>query len=432
MQAAQQEREVLAAVLIGRTTWSDLGLSPDDFGTAGPRAIAEAIERMENDGVAVDLPGVMDRAPNHGPLAGEIVADGAYTVGQFSGHCAAIREAAKKRRLARLAESVVAAVNDGVSADEAAAEAHTALIELSRDDGQAGGAIDARSALKAWVEHVEDRIESGEDYAGVITGWPTLDELMGGMDRADLVIVGGRPSQGKTTLAMNAALGAAQSGVGVQIYSLEMPAHKLMGRLVSTVGRVSMDAVKRPKLITDSDWPKISNASARISKLNLWIDDRGGISVETLRARARADSRARDVGLIVVDYLQLLTAAKASESETAKTTYVSSQLKAMAKELNVPVMVLSQLSRQVESRISGEPVLADLRQSGAIEQDADSVLFIHRPHKDSDTEPDTVAEIKVAKSRDGETGSVRLGWDGPHNRIFEMDDRYSEAAERFA
>lgn len=423
MQAAQQEREVLAAVMIGRVSWSELGLDPSDFGTAGPRAIAEAIARMEDEDISVDLPGVMDRVPDHGALAGDIVAGGAYTVGRFSGHCAAIREASKKRRLARIAESVVAAVHDGQTADEAASEASTALIELSREDGQAGGAIDAHRALGIWVEHVEDRVESGDEYAGVTTGWPSLDRLMGGMERADLVIVGGRPSMGKTTFAMNAAISGSRE-CGVQIYSLEMPAHKLVGRMVSTIGRVSMDAVKRPRLISDEDWPKITNASDQIRRMNLWIDDRGGISVETLRARARADARERDIGLIVVDYLQLLTAAKSSESETAKTTYVSSQLKAMAKELDVPVIVLSQLSRDVERRVSGEPVLADLRQSGAIEQDADFVLFTWRPHKDSE-DPDDVIEIKVAKSRDGETGSVRLGWDGAHNRVYEPDFRYS-------
>jgi replicative DNA helicase len=268
------------------------------------------------------------------------------------------------------------------------------------------------------VDRIDALFHSNSPITGAASGFHDFDRLTSGLQASDLIIVAGRPSMGKTTFAMNIAEHAAMSGESaVLIFSMEMPAESLAMRMLASLGRIEQQRIRSGQL-DDDDWPRLTSAISMMSSKKLLIDDSGALSPFEVRARARRVAREYGLGMIIIDYLQLMRVPGNSEHRAAEISEISRSLKALAKELNVPVVVLSQLNRGLEQRPEKRPVMSDLRESGAIEQDADLIVFIYRDevyHKDSNDKG--TAEIIIAKQRNGPTGTTRLTFLGQYSRF---------------
>ena len=275
-------------------------------------------------------------------------------------------------------------------------------------------------ALKDAFEELRNRFENGGNITGLPTGYNDFDAMTAGLQPTDLLILAARPAMGKTTFALNIAEYAAiKSKKAVAVFSMEMSAGQLAMRLISSVGRINATRL-RTGALEDEDWSRVTSA-IRILKdqAKVFIDDTPGLSPDVLRSKARRLKREHDLGLIVIDYLQLMSVPGNSENRATEISEISRSLKGLAKELNVPVVALSQLNRSLETRTDKRPVMADLRESGAIEQDADMIVFIYRDdYYNKETSPDKgLAEIIIGKQRSGPTGSCKLRFFGEYTRF---------------
>lgn len=296
-------------------------------------------------------------------------------------------------------------------ADVASLAARTAETLEALGDGPAEGAGEtAADLLDAWFTQTEVRARAASTVTGIPTGYPDLDRLTSGWQASDLVILAARPAVGKTAFALNLALNAASAGRRVAIFSLEMSSQQLEGRLLSILSGVPLTRTRRPNLLDEADMAALYAAGARLQGLTITIDDRPGATVQQIRAACR---RIRP-DMVIVDYLQLVHgSARVYYSREAEVGEVSRALKGLAKELNIPVLALAQLNRQLEARDDKRPILADLRESGSIEQDADLIMFLHRAdvfvrRADGLRRQDSPAELIVGKARSGPCGTVRL------------------------
>lgn len=289
-------------------------------------------------------------------------------------------------------------------------EAEQAIFEIARSKSSQSF-TPMRQIIPGAFESVEQLSQRKELITGVPTGFPELDKMTAGLQPSDLIILAGRPSMGKTAFAMNIAQNAALAdNIGVAVFSLEMSKEQLAMRLLCSVGRVDSQRVRTGRL-QDDDWPKLTRAVGMLEQSPMFIDDTPAISVLEMRAKVRRLSSQHKLGLIVVDYLQLMRGRNVSENRTQEISEISRSLKAMAKELNVPVIALSQLNRSLESRTDKRPMMSDLRESGAIEQDADVICFIYRDevyNKAEDNPLKGISEIIIGKQRNGPTGTVKL------------------------
>lgn len=341
-------------------------------------------------------------------------------------------------------------------------EAEQALYSLAETGKYGGGFKTFRAAITEAIEIANAAIQRGGGLAGVASGLRDLDRMMGGLHSSDLIILAGRPSMGKTSLATNIALNVAKafalerkakgadhaSNLTVGFFSLEMSAEQLATRIISEESEVESVKIRRGE-VEQHEFDKIYDASRMLEELPLHIDDTGGISIAQLTARARRLKRQHGLGLIIVDYLQLVTgSARRNDGRVQEITEISQGLKTLAKELNVPVIALSQLSRQVESRDDKRPQLSDLRESGSIEQDADVVLFVYREEyylsraEPRDGTPEHLewlnrteemankAEVIIGKQRHGPIGNVELHFNGKFTKFSNLaDDRYKAQLE---
>ena len=285
-----------------------------------------------------------------------------------------------------------------------------------------------KELLTKAVERIDYLFTQDNPITGVPTGFDDFDEKTSGLQKADLIIVAGRPSMGKTTFAMNLVENAAIKGqVPVAVFSMEMPGEQLAMRVMSSLGRIDQHKIRSGKL-DDDDWPRLTSAVGILSEAPIYIDDSPGLTPTELRARARRLAREHGLGLIVVDYLQLMQGSSGGkENRTAEISEISRSLKSLAKELNVPVIALSQLNRSLEQRPNKRPVMSDLRESGAIEQDADVIVFIYRDEVYDEESPDRgTAEIIIGKQRNGPIGKTRLAFLGKYTRFENLaHDHYS-------
>ena len=273
--------------------------------------------------------------------------------------------------------------------------------------------------LSGALERIEELYNTGGDITGLTTGFIDLDRMTSGLQSSDLVIVAGRPSMGKTSFAMNLVENAAlASDRPIMVFSMEMPAEQLVIRMLSSLGRIDQSRVRTGKLEQD-DWPKLSSATEKLKDTQIFIDDTPALTPTELRSRVRRLVREQgDLGMIMVDYLQLMRVAGSNEGRTAEISEISRSLKALAKEFKVPVVALSQLNRALEQRPNKRPVNSDLRESGAIEQDADVIMFIYRDEVYNEDSPDQgVAEIIIGKQRNGPIGTCRLSFQGQFTRF---------------
>jgi replicative DNA helicase len=346
--------------------------------------------------------------------------DSVATAANLEHHARIIREKAILRRLIEASTAIIQGAYDGhESANELLDRAEGRIFRISQERRQEGF-VRIKEMLWPTMERIETLQKSGKSVTGVPSGFEDLDALTSGFQRSELVIIAARPSMGKTAFVLNVAANAAHEGHGIAIFSLEMSKDAIVQRLLCAEARVDSQRVRRG-MLRDTDFTALARAAGWLQQCPIWIDDSPALTLLEMRSKARRLRADNEVGLIVVDYLQLMRSPEYSENRVQEISDISRSLKGLARELELPVIALSQLSRASEQR-GGErkPILSDLRDSGAIEQDADVVVFIHRPEY-YDREDETkrgIAEIMLAKHRNGPTGDVTLAF---HRELTRFD-----------
>lgn len=393
-------------------------ITSDDFYQKQFGVLFETMVELYNEGKPVDLVTLQDRLQQK-DVPPEIsslefardLLDTFYTSTNVRHYANIVREKATLRRLIRANEEIANACYAGKEATEdILADTEKRIFDIVQQN-TSGDFV----PIKEVVLNALDKIELASKTKGNVTGIPTgfidLDYKTAGFQPSDLILVAARPSMGKTALVLNIAQHMAfRENVTVAVFSLEMSKEQLVNRLLSLESRVDSQSIRTGNL-SDEDWAKLIEGAGVIGQSNLIIDDTPGISVMELRSKCRKYKMEHNLGIIIIDYLQLMTGSKRSESRQQEISDISRSLKAIARELNVPVVALSQLSRAVEQRPDHRPMLSDLRESGAIEQDADVVMFIYRDdYYNKDTAKPNVAEIIIAKQRNGAIGTIELAW----------------------
>jgi replicative DNA helicase len=410
-----------------------------DFYRREHQLIFRSIEALANKVQPFDVITLSEELERHGVLkdAGGLaylgsLANDTPSAANIRAYAEIVREHSVKRQLIRVGTQIADSgfQTEGRKSAELLDEAERKVFEIAEQGARGGGGFHSiKSLLTKAVDRIETLFEQDDPITGLSTGFTDLDRMTSGMQPADLVIVAGRPSMGKTALAMNIVENVAiNSGKPVAVFSMEMPGESLAMRMMSSLGRIDQHRVRTGSL-EDDEWPRLTSAVSILAEAQMYIDDTPAMNPTEVRARARRLMREQgELGLIMIDYLQLMQAPGAAENRTNEISAISRSLKALAKELNVPVIALSQLNRSLEQRTNKRPIMSDLRESGAIEQDADLVIFIYRDEVYNEDSPDKgVAEIIIGKQRNGPIGTIRLTFLGQYTKFENfIDDVYSD------
>jgi replicative DNA helicase len=428
----EAEQSVLGSLMISPDAWDKVAdvLIEADFYNRSHRIIYASILRLINANQSVDTVTVKDELGLHNKLedAGGFtylieLAKNTPSAANIGAYAYSIREKAVVRELIGVAHDIAeAGYNpEGRDSKEVLDLAETKVFAIAEKRTVAGeGPVDIKSVLKKTVDRLDELVKQDNDVTGVSTGFNDLDKKTSGLQRSDLIIVAARPSMGKTTFAMNLCENAMMmQDKPVLVFSLEMPAEQIMMRMLASLSRVDQTKIRTAKL-TDTDWMKLQQTMQNLHKKdNLYIDDSSGLTPMELRTRARKLAREKGgISMIMIDYLQLMRVPSLSDNRTLEIAEISRSLKALAKELQVPVVALSQLNRGLEQRSDKRPINSDLRESGSIEQDADLIMFIYRDevyHENSEYKG--IAEIIIGKQRNGPIGTSRLTFQGQFSRF---------------
>ena len=429
------ERALLGAMLLRPVGIYDVMdvISPDSFYHEKHRTLWSAMQELTHQSEPIDAVSVSSLLRKQKKLKG--IGGSAY-LSELSASCPASTNAehyarivAEKYALRNLLDAgsflQKLGQEDGRDIFEVLDEAEKKIFRVTDGSMQSRKWLGMKDLMPIAWESIEKMTHGEYALRGVPTGFASLDKMISGFQKSDLIVVGARPSMGKTSLALDFARRTAlEHNVAVGFFSVEMSAEQLSHRLLSAHAQVDAWRMKTGAGLTNDDLSRIHHAMEELSKAPIYIDDNPTITVLQMRATARRLKREHDLGLIVVDYLQLVTPVKSVDSMVTQITEISRGLKSLARELEVPVLALSQLSREVEKR-GGRPRLSDLRESGAIEQDADLIMFIHRDGKyHQETDPG-LAEIMIEKHRNGATGSVQLYFDERRTTFNEIDSHHS-------
>ncbi len=431
----EAERAVLGAVLVDGERFWDIAdrLTIADFFREAHSRIYGAMHELAADGRAIDPLTVSERLKERkdldevgGPAYVLSLTDGVPHSTNIEHYAAIVRDRADKTRLIKAATKIL---NDARNSEESARElidhAERAIFAVASHDVR-GDFIEPAQLINAGNAALEALAENKQGTTGVPTGFRDFDEITRGLQPGSLVLIAARPSMGKSAFALNVALHAARHGYSVGLFSLEMSRQEIFMRLVAAEGGVDGHRMQSG-LLASSDYAHIAFAIGHIGDSALYVDDSPMVGVLDVRGKARRLKARHGLGLIVLDYLQLIQLPKGAENRNIAMGEASRALKLAARELNVPVVALSQLSRETERR-GGEkkPLMSDLRDSGALEQDADLIVFIHRPEVyDATPQNANLAELIIAKQRNGPTGLVRLTWDKQFTRFKDMEYRHS-------
>ena len=430
-QAFEAEQSLLGGLLLDNRKWDDISgkVGQGDFYSQNHKLIFNAIQELLADGDPVDVITAAEWLEKQGVAE---KAGGLAYIGMLANTTPSAANILAYARIVReqaILRSLIAASNDiahsayhpqGKTPREVLDQAEKWVFDISERDGRSRqGFATIQDLLAHSINRIDELYKSGEAITGIPTGFADLDSMTSGLQRGDLVIVAGRPSMGKTSLAMNIAeYVAVKKQLPVAIFSMEMSGEQLAMRLLSSLGQINSNKIRTGRL-TDEDWPRLTSASAMLQKAPMYVDDSAGLNPLDLRSRARRLLRdKKEMGLIVVDYLQLMQSVDNTENRATEISAITRSLKMLAKELNVPVMALSQLNRSLEQRPDKRPVMSDLRESGAIEQDADVIFFIYRDeHYNKDSEHKGIAEVIIGKQRNGPTGTTKLTFRGEFTRF---------------
>lgn len=429
----EAEQSVLGGLMLDNERWDDVAdrVVTEDFYTRQHRHIFTEMHRLQEMGKPIDLITLSESLERQGLLDG--VGGFAYlaelskntpSAANISAYADIVRERAVVRDMIAVANEIADAGFDpqGRTSEDLLDLAESRVFQIAENRANKDeGPQSIDQILEATVARIEKLYQQPHDgVTGVDTGYQDLNKKTAGLQRSDLIIVAARPSMGKTTFAMNLCENAAMlQDKPVLIFSLEMPAEQIMMRMLASLSRVDQTRIRTGQL-DDEDWARISGTMGiLLEKRNMYIDDSSGLTPTEVRSRARRVFREHDgLSLIMIDYLQLMRVPSLSENRTLEIAEISRSLKALAKELQVPVVALSQLNRSLEQRADKRPVNSDLRESGSIEQDADLIMFIYRDevyHENSDLKG--IAEIIIGKQRNGPIGTVRLTFNGQWSRF---------------
>lgn len=429
--SVQAEQSVLGGLMLDNQAWDQIvgRVVQTDFYRREHQLIFRTIGQLAEGERPFDVITLSEDLERHGSLAdagglaylGHLAKD-TPSAANIRAYADIVRERSVMRQLIRVGTKIAdsAFQSEGRSSAELLDEAETKVFEIAEQGARGqGGFVGIKSLLTKAVDKIETLFEQDAPFTGLSTGFADLDKKILGLQPADLIIIAGRPSMGKTALAMNIAENVALlSGKPVAVFSMEMPGESLAMRMMSSLGRINQTRVRTGKL-EDDEWPRLTSAVSMLAETKIAIDDTPALSPLEVRARARRLMREHgELGLIVLDYLQLMQVPGMGDNRTNEISTISRSLKALAKELNVPVIAISQLNRSLEQRTNKRPIMSDLRESGAIEQDADLVLFIYRDEVYNEDSPDKgVAEVIIGKQRNGPIGTVRLTFLGEFTKF---------------
>ncbi|EHQ92342.1 replicative DNA helicase [Desulfosporosinus youngiae] len=436
-QNLEAEQAVLGAMMLEPEIGSSVFemLQPEDFYRDNHRLIFSAVQELFEKGDPVDLVSVAEVLRRQGRLeqVGGIaaiseIARSVPSAANVEYYARIVSEKALLRQLIRATSSILErGYEPGEEARSLLEEAEKLILDLSRQRVKDGFSA-IRDVLLDTFEKIEYLYANKGNLTGVPTFFTDLDRMTAGWQPSDLVIIAARPSMGKTALVLNMAQNAAvRAKVAVAIFSLEMSKEQLVQRMLCGEALVDQQRVRTGDLL-DTDWPKLTRAVGPLSDAPIFIDDTVGITLAELRSKARRLKSEHDLGLIIIDYLQLLSVGKKSESRQQEVAQISRTLKGIARELKVPVIALSQLNRGVEQRQDKRPIMSDLLESGAIEADADVISFIYRDeYYHSESEKKGIAELIIAKHRNGPVGTVELGFLKEFTKFVNLDRQHQMA-----
>ena len=437
------EQAVLGGLMISEEAWDPVSerVSEADFYRKEHRLIFRVMAQLAEEDKPRDLVTVSQALQHLGQL--ESTGGVAYlselsrntpSAANIEAYADIVRERSILRQLIEISNRVAGkAFNPkGASSSEILDHAESSIFEIAEQQKKGSGPQGIRDVLARTVEKIEELYKNKSAVTGVSTGFDELDKMTSGLQAADMVIVAARPSMGKTTFAMNLCESIAlKSNQPVLVFSMEMPADSIVMRMLSSLGRINQKNLRSGQLQQD-DWARITSAMQMLSQQKMFIDDTPALSPLEVRARARRVARecGGQLGAIMVDYLQLMQ-VPGSENRVNEISEISRSLKGLAKEMNCPVIALSQLNRSLEQRPNKRPVMSDLRESGAIEQDADVIMFLYRDEVyNQDTQEKGIAEVIIGKQRNGPIGTVRLAFQGQFTRFDDLaPDYYQEYAE---
>ncbi|MDP4169715.1 MAG: replicative DNA helicase [Bacillota bacterium] len=438
-QNVEAEQAVLGAIFLepSSLTMASEMLIPEDFYRAAHQKIFNVMLKLNDHGKAVDLITVTEE------LAATKMLEDTGGVGYLSELAASVPTAAnieyyariveEKSLLRRLIRTATGIAQDGYSReDEVEAllgEAEKSILEVAQRKN-AGAFHNIKDVLVRTYDNIELMHNQKGDVTGIATGFSELDRMTAGFQRNDLIIVGARPSVGKTAFALNIAQNVAiKTGENVAIFSLEMGAEQLVMRILCAEGNIDAQRLRTGSL-TDEDWGKLTMAMGSLSNAGIYIDDTPGVRISEIRSKCRRLKQEHGLGMILIDYLQLIQGnGRSGENRQQEVSEISRSLKALARELKVPVIALSQLSRGVEQRQDKRPMMSDIRESGSIEQDADIVAFLYRDdYYDKESENKNIIEIIIAKQRNGPTGTVQLAFVKEYNKFVNLEKRFDDSA----
>jgi replicative DNA helicase len=423
--SVEGEQAVLGGLLLSSRAWEQVAdvVTEADFYREDHRLIFRAIYELNERSKPCDAVTVTEWFVAHGKV--DQIDGGSYisqlasstpSAANVKAYAEIVREKSVLRQLIDAGTEITSGVfaSDGRDSQELLEEAERRVFAIA-DQGVRSNSdyVTVQETIKEAIEKIQELHEFDGEITGTPTGFKKFDELTAGLQKSDLIIIAGRPAMGKTTLAMNIAEHAAiKHEVPVAIFSMEMSSLQLVNRLFSSLGQIDQTRLRTGSL-DDLDWPKLTSAMNLLHKSKIFLDETPALSPSELRARARRLKREHNIGLLVVDYIQLMSVPGTKENRATEIAEISRSLKAIAKELNIPVVALSQLNRALEQRPNKRPVMADLRESGSIEQDADLIIFIYRDEVYNQETPEKgKAEIIIGKHRNGPTDTVVLTFQG--------------------
>ncbi|MES2204991.1 MAG: replicative DNA helicase [Pseudomonadota bacterium] len=426
----EAEQSVIGGLLLDNKSWPAVEerVSDEDFYRRSHQTLFAAIRSLLQQGHPADVLTVAERLKIENKIdeiGGEVylfeLAKNTPSAFNVAAYADIVRERSVLRQMISVSNEIAGdAFNppSGQSIVELLDAAERKMFAIAEQSARGAGPQNIKSLLTEAVDRIDHLYRSESALIGVSTGYHDLDEMTSGLQASDLIIIAGRPSMGKTAFAMNLVEHAAvHEKRAVLVFSMEMSGSSLAMRLMSSLGKIDQHKVRTGKL-EEHDWENLTEALGKLSEAPIFIDDTPALSPAEVRSRARRVAREHNLGLIVVDYLQLMQMPGYSDNRTLEISTISRSLKALAKELNVPVIALSQLNRGLEQRADKRPIMSDLRESGAIEQDADLIAFIYRDEVyHEDTRDKGIAEIIIAKQRNGPIGRVRLTFRGQFTRF---------------
>ena len=426
----EAEQSVIGGLMLDNRAWDDIAdiINEQDFYRHDHALILRSINALSEDDQPYDVLTVSEWLGARGELDSigglaylSILANDTPTAVNIKAYANIVREYSILRSLIQVGNEISASAynSDGKPSKELVDEAERKVFLIAEQRaGNRQGFEAINELLGRAVKRVEEMYRSDTTLTGIATGFTNFDDKTSGLQDSDLIIIAGRPSMGKTSFAMNVAENAAlHNENSVAVFSMEMPGEQLALRMMSSLGRIDSHSLRTGKL-DDHDWPRLISSVNMLSKAKLFIDDTAALTPTELRARTRRLKREYGLDLVIVDYLQLMQVGGSTENRATEISEISRSLKALAKELEVPIVALSQLNRSVEQRPDKRPVMSDLRESGSIEQDADLILFIYRDEVyNAESADKGTAEIIIRKQRNGPIGTVRLSFLGQYTRF---------------